>query len=245
MTATAALVRAEARQIYRSPVSMLFSVGLPVLAVVVLASIPATRRPTDALGGLSALEAFTAPIVMFSVLVVGVMAMPQTLGMHRESGFLRRLRTTPVAPSSVLVASLAVHALLSVAVATVIVAITLGAGGSPPAHPLLLVVVIVLMSAVFLAVGAVLCAVIPSVKVLSGVGNVVAVIMLFTAGMWVPRASFPEWAQTLTDLTPGGASAELLTTAIAGGGGGWQEIAVCLFWIALSIGVAVRVFRWE
>ena len=245
MTALAALTRAEARQIYRSPGSVLFSIGLPLLAIIVMAAIPATRQPVDSFGGMSVIVAFTAPIVMFSVTVTGVMSMPQTLGMHRESGFLRRLRTTPVPPSSVLGASIAVHAVLALAVATAIVLITLTAGGSAPAHPLLLTFVLVLMSSVFLSVGAVLCALIPNVKVLAGVGNVVAVLMWFTAGLWVPRAAFPDWAQTLTDLTPGGASAELLNTAIAGGEGNWRDVAVCLAWIAVSLGVAVRVFRWE
>lgn len=245
MTATAALTRAEVRQIYRSPASMIFSVGLPLLAIIVMAAIPATRQPVDSFGGLSAIEAFSAPIVMFSVTVTGVMAMPQTLGTHRESGFLRRLRTTPVAPSSVLAATIAVHALLSVVIASVIVTITLVAGGSPPAHPVLLAFVVLLMSGVFLAVGAVMCALIPNVKVLAGVGNVVAVLMWFSAGMWIPRATFPDWARTLTDLTPGGASAELLTTAIAGGDGGWPDMLVCTVWIAICIGIAVKVFRWE
>src|SRR5699024_10408470 len=90
-----------------------------------------------------------------------------------------------------------------------------------------------------------LCALIPNVKVLAGLGNVVVVVMWFTAGLWIPRAAFPDWAQTLTDLTPGGASAELLHTAIAGGDGSWQDVVVCLVWIALSVGIAVRVFRWE
>lgn len=245
MTAFAALTRAEARQIYRSPASVIFSVGLPLVAIIVMAAIPATRQPVDSFGGLSVIVAFTAPIVMFSVTVTGVMSMPQILGMHRESGFLRRLRTTPVPPADVLGASVAVHAVLALAVATAIVLITVIAGGSPPAHPLLLVFVIVLTSAVFLAVGAVMCALIPNVKVLAGVGNVVAILMWFTAGLWIPRAAFPDWAQTLTDLTPGGACAELLNTAIAGGDGGWQDVVVCLGWIAVSLVVAVRVFRWE
>lgn len=245
MTALAALTRAEARQIYRSPASVIFAVGLPLLAIIVMAVIPATRVPVEAFGGLSVIVAFTAPIVMFSVTVTGVMSMPQTLGMHRESGFLRRLRTTPVPPSSVLGASVAVHAVLGLTVATAIVLITVVAGGRPPEQPFLLAFVVVLMNAVFLAIGAVLCALIPNVKVLAGVGNVVAVVMWFTAGLWIPRAAFPDWAQTLTDLTPGGASAELLHTAIAGGDGSWQDVVVCLVWIALSVGIAVRVFRWE
>src|SRR5690625_3705592 len=235
MTALAALTRAEVRQIYRSPASVIFAVGLPLLAIIVMAVIPATRVPVEAFGGLSVIVAFTAPIVMFSVTVTGVMSMPQTLGMHRESGFLRRLRTHPVPPSSV----------LGVTVATAIVLITVVAGGRPPEQPFLLAFVVALMNAVFLAIGAVLCALIPNVKVLAGVGNVVVVVMWFTAGLWIPRAAFPDWAQTLTDLTPGGASAELLHTAIAGGDGSWQDVVVCLVWIALSVWIAVLVFRCE
>lgn len=33
--------------------------------------------------------------------------------------------------------------------------------------------------------------------------------------------------------------------AIVVDGGDWQDVAVCLIWIALSLGIAVRVFRWE
>src|SRR5690625_6202430 len=78
MTALAALTRAEVRQIYRSPASVIFAVGLPLLAIIVMAVIPATRVPVEAFGGLSVIVAFTAPIVMFSVTVTGVMSMPQT-----------------------------------------------------------------------------------------------------------------------------------------------------------------------
>ncbi|GAA1483445.1 ABC transporter permease [Brachybacterium fresconis] len=243
--ASAALTRAEMRQIYRSPASILFSVGLPLLAIVILALIPAARVERAAFGGLSVIEAFTAPIVMFSVTMTGVMVMPQTLGTHRESGFLRRLRTTPIAPSNLLVATIAVHAVLAVVVASVIVLVTIAAGGRAPDHPLLLAAVILLMSAVFLAVGAVLCALIPTVKVLAGVGNLVAILMLFCAGLWIPRAVMPDWARTLTDLTPGGASAELLNTALAGGHGSWPDVLVCLVWTGVSVVVAVRVFRWD
>src|SRR5690625_2321912 len=168
MTALAALTRAEARQIYRSPASVLFSIGLPLLAIIVMSAIPATRQPVDSFGGMSVIVAVRAPIVMFSVPVTAVRAMPQALGRHRESGFLRRLRTTPVPPSSVLGASIAVHAVLALAVATAIVLITLTASGSAPAHPLLLAFVLVLMSSVFLSVGAILCALIPTVQVLAG-----------------------------------------------------------------------------
>lgn len=244
-SALASLVRAEARQIYRSPIAMIFSVGLPVLAIVVMALVPAARRSLESFGGLSVIEAFTAPVVMVAVTVTAVMSMPQTVGTHRESGFLRRLRTTPVRPAAVLAASIAVHAVLAIGVANLIVGITLLAGSGPPAHPWLLAGVIVLMSTVFLAIGAVMCAVIPDVRVLAGAGNVVAILMWFSAGLWIPRAALPPWALTLTDLTPGGASAELLNTAIAGGQGGWQDVAVCLAWIVLALAVSLRLFRWE
>ncbi|MFC0673033.1 ABC transporter permease [Brachybacterium hainanense] len=244
-SALGALVRAETRQLRRSPAALIFAIGLPLLAIIVMALIPGARAPREAFGGLSVIEAFTAPIIMVSVTVICVMSMPQTIGTHRESGFLRRLRTTPVPPATVLAASLVVHAVLALAMPCAVLAVTLLAGGRAPAHPVLLAGTIVLMSITFLAIGAVLCAVIPNVRVLSGAGNVVAILMWFSAGLWIPRAVMPDWARTLTDLTPGGASAELLNTAMAGGQGDWLDLLVCLAWTVLALAVAVRSFRWE
>lgn len=87
--------------------------------------------------------------------------------------------------------------------------------------------------------------VLPIAKVASGVGAVVAIVMWFFAGMWVPRQVFPDWLARIADWTPGGASATLLTNAGIGAELGWQPFVCLVLWGLGGFLVAVRTFKWE
>lgn len=245
MSATGALFRNEARLMARTPASVIFIVGLPVLAAIVLAAIPAARRPSPEFGGLSVSQAYTPVIVLFAITMAALIVLPQLLGSYREMGYLRRLRTTPVAARDLLAALFWLTALVSVLVAVIIVVVPLVFGVEPPRQPLLLALGIGIAIVVFLALGVLLAALIPNPRVATGVGNVVAMVMWFCAGMWFPRALFPDWLGTITDLTPGGASAALINAATAGAGLTWTPIVVCAVWFVGSLALARWLFRWE
>ena len=101
------------------------------------------------------------------------------------------------------------------------------------------------MTASMLGLGALLAAVIPSPRVASGVGAALAAVMWFFAGMWFPRALFPEWLASVAAWTPGGAAASLLEHAAGAGTIAWQPLAILLGWAVLGFAIAIRTFRWE
>lgn len=245
MSATLALLRSEVRLMLRSPAAMLFSMLLPIAAVIVMTFIPGAREGNPAFGGASVIEAYTAALILFAVTMATLVVFPQTVGSYRELGVLRRLRTTPVTPGHLLGAIAAMVSLIALCASAVIMALPAVLHATDPKRPLALCAVVVLTVLTFLAMGAMLAAVIPGAKVAAGVGNTVAALMWFCAGLWFPRAQFPDWLRVLTDITPGGASARLLGGAVHGGSLPWQAVLVCAVWLVAAAAVAVRTFRWE
>ena len=83
-----------------------------------------------ALGGISFFNLYVPTLLVFVLIAVGLMTLPQQLSAYRRQGVLRRMSTTPVHPSWVLAAQTAV----SVIMAVIGLMILLGAGAGE-LHP--------------------------------------------------------------------------------------------------------------
>lgn len=243
--ATRALLRQETRLLLREPAVLIFAAVLLLAAVLVMSAIPGARVPLPPFGGLSVVQAYTSTLVLFSTSIIGLTALPGILAGYREVGVLRRLRTTPVSPANLLLALFLVLAVAGALVAIVITLVPAVFGAGFPARPVLFAGGAFGSLVAFLGLGAVLAAVVTNPKAASGLGNLVAAIMWFSAGMWLPRAQFPHWVATLADLTPGGAAAAVMEAATHGVAVGWQPFVVLLAWTAGGVIVARAVFRWE
>lgn len=245
MSATMPLLRNEIRLFSRTPAAVVFPVLLPVLAAIVIAAIPAARNANPVFGNLSVSQAYTPTLILFATSMATLVILPQSLGSYRELGFLRRLRATPASPRDLLVAFLIFTAGLGVAVSLIIAVVPILFGVAAPKQPLTFGFAVLLGLAAFLAVGTMLSAVIANSRVAVGIGNIVAAVMWFAAGMWFPRAQFPDWLATITDLLPGGAAARLMGDAMVGAPISWAAVGVCLAWAVVGAFVATRTFRWE
>lgn len=245
MNPTAALFRNEFRLTLRNPAVVIWTVLIPMAALVVMCLIPGARTPLPPFGGLSVVEAYQPTLVVFACSMLALQMMPMILGQYREIGFLRRLRTTPAHPRDLLAAVLGLVLAISLVVGVFLITFPLAFGVGDLAHLALEALLLVPVAASFLAVGAMLAAVIPNPRVASGVGAAVAAVMWFLAGMWFPRAQFPAWLGMLADWTPGGAAASLLTAAASGEPLLVLPLVTLGAWIVVGFGVATRTFRWE
>lgn len=235
----------EARLLVREPAAIIFGAVLPLVAIIVMAAIPGARQPVADFGGLSVVQAYVPTITLFATSALGLTVLPAILGGYREMGVLRRLRTTPVSPANLLAALGLLVFGVGLAVSALIVLIPALFGAGLPRGIGIFALAAVLSLLAFLALGAVLASVIPSPKAAAGVGNLIAAVMWFAAGMWLPRAFFPGWLTTITDLTPGGAAAQAMTAATTGAPVGWQPFVVLLVWIVGAFALARATFRWE
>ena len=98
------LLSTEIKLTMRRPRGLIVSLGMPFLLLVIFGSIPATTRPTAALGGISFFDTYVPTLLLFVLIAVGLVVLPQQLATYRQQGVLRRMSTTPVPPSWLLAA---------------------------------------------------------------------------------------------------------------------------------------------
>lgn len=238
-------VRNETRLLLREPAALIFGAALPLAAIVVMSAIPAARVPLVDFGGLSVVQAYEPTIVLFATSVLGLTVVPAVLGGYRQAGVLRRLRTTPASPSTLLAALFVVVATVGLAVTALLIGIPAVGGAGLPTGLGWFALAATLSLLAFVALGTVLAAIVPSPQAAAGVGNAVAALMWFSAGLWLPRVFFPDWLVTVTDLTPGGAATRAMLDATQGVQPSWEPFAVLVVWTLLGAWFAARTFRWE
>lgn len=245
MKTASALLKSEARLLARNPGVVIWTVVLPVTASIVLAAIPAIRRPDDSLGGLSFFQVYQPVLVLFAITLLAVQALPDVLTRYREIGVLKRLRTTPVSPALLLFAQLALTMIVSVACMLLMVIVPVLVGASWPASIAGFLLAYLLAAWALLGVGMVIASLFRNAKVAAGFGSVLFFVLVFFAGLWLQRPLMPTWLRHISDFTPSGAGAQALTDSAVGH---WPELlhlGVLAAWgVVMSI-VAIRRFSWE
>ncbi|WP_146362360.1 ABC transporter permease [Arthrobacter yangruifuii] len=251
MRALGALTRTEAALYVRNPLSVFMALVLPS-AILLLQGfvIPGTRTP---LGGTDPVYSVLRPIdllVPLSIAValssVAVTNYPSAIGGYRESGVLRRLGVTPVGAHRILFAQWIVSAAsLTVAVAVTVLLARIAFASRMPGRAGLVVLVLVCGAGAMMAVGSLIAAVAGTAQNAYGIGFLVFMVCMFTAGLWTPGPLMPEGVRQVAAFTPLGAMTQALTAAWYGGAVTGAPFAVMLGWTVTCALVAARVFRWK
>ena len=240
------LILTEVKLFWRDPTGWFFALAFPPLLLVILGSVPAFREPDAELGGLRVIDLYVPILVGFVLAMLAISVLPSYLATYRERGILRRLSTTPVQPSRLLQAQLAMG--LKMALGAVTLVIGLGAvvfDTGLPEQFFGFLVAFVLAAAALYGVGLLIAAVAPSGKAAAGIGTVLWFPLMFFAGLWVPREAMPETLNRVGDFTPLGAGVQAMQDAW---NGAWPDPLHLVVMAAFAIGAslaAARLFRWE
>ncbi|MFE3515590.1 ABC transporter permease [Streptomyces sp. NPDC059166] len=241
-----AVLRAEARLFLREPGSLFWIVAFPAVLLTILGLIPSFREDDPALGGRSVIDLYVPVAVLLAMIMAGLQAMPPVLTGYRERGILRRMSATPVRPSALLAAQIVLHGAASLASAVLVVAVgRIAFGVRLPGQTAGYLLALLLTVVCVLALGATLCALSRTAKVATAVGSVAYLLMMFTAGVWVPVQAMPELLRRIVEFTPLGAASQALAQAAAGSWPEWSHLAVLVVWTAALGAGATRLFRWE
>jgi ABC-2 type transport system permease protein len=244
-TPTAAVLRTEGRLFSRELGSLFWIVLFPTALLSVLGAIPSFREP-DAVGSQRVVDLYVPVSVLLSMIMAAVMAMPPVLNGYRERGILRRLRTTPMHPASILLAQVALHAAAVVASAVLVIAVGRVVFDVPlPASILGYAVAFVLALVAAFSIGTVITAVSPGTRAGQTIGTIVFFPSMFTAGVYVPVQSLTGALHDVVVLTPMGAAAEALNDSLLGHFPDLLDLGVMAGWTAVLALLAVRFFRWE
>lgn len=240
------LLRTELRLFLREPVTLFWGIAFPVILLAIIGAVPSSRTPEADFGGLRFIDVYLPVMLAFVLAMLAFNALPPTLAGYREQGVLRRLFTTPVPPSRVLAAQLAIHAGVAfIAIALLLVVGRIAFDVALPQQPLGFLLAVVLATGSVLAIGLFAAAVASTTKIANGIGMLLFFPMMFFAGLWLPRDSMSSALVHLSDATPLGAAVQALQDSTHGDWPSLLHLGVMAAW-AIVLGVAAtRLFRWE
>jgi ABC-2 type transport system permease protein len=235
----------ELKLLGRSPATLFWGIGFPVVGLIVLGLVPGTGKPVKSLGGVSVLETYLPIIITFMIIMTSVNFLPATLATYRERGVLRRMFTTPVTPQALLTADLAITLGTQIATVALLVILAAGAFSASIGAPLAFIVAFLLTAAAASTLGLLIASVSFTAKAANALGAVLFFVLMFFSGLWLPRAEMPDWLRGISDGTLTGSGVQAVQNAIAGHWASGLFFGVLAAWIVVCGTLAIRFFRWE
>jgi ABC-2 type transport system permease protein len=244
VSALATLTRVEASLLLREPAAVFFTIGLPLLLLVLNGA--DGNAPQEQLGGAGVVDVVAPCYVVYVLATLAVMTLPETLADYRDRGILRRYRVTPLRPWQVLGSHAATHLALGTTGAVLLVAVaTVGFDLSAPASVPALVVAYAASAACLLSLGFLLGSVLPTVRTTQAVASGLYFPAIFLSGAVWPTEALPDVAQALGTVLPLTYAVDALREAWSGGSVDLVAVGVLAGTAAASTALALRLFRWE
>src|SRR5690625_5516156 len=135
--------------------------------------------------------------------IIGVLLVPVGQLSLRESGALRRLRLTPLRPSTFVAADLTMN--FAIGMIGMLAALAVGwlvFGATPSGNLILILLAAALGLVAFLALGYTLAALYPSSGAATGIGNVLMLLLMLSSGAFIPLTTMPEGVQAIMNFSP-------------------------------------------
>lgn len=231
----------ELKIFLREPQATLLTIALPVAITAMFGFIAQPKTTDDPIK-------YYFPTMSLSVglAILAFNMLPTILAAYREKGILRRLVTTPISPSLLLGAQVAVSIITAV-VSTVLVVVVgnLAFGFDLPKQFGGFVVVVALGMLALFAVGVSVAAVVPTSRAATAVGVLIFFVSLFLGGVFIPKELMPSVMSRIGDYTPLGALVQAMRDTWSGSWPQPTHLGVLAGCIALFGLLAARLFRWE
>ena len=188
-------------------------------------------------------------LVGLGVMTNSIISIAVKISTYRNQCILRRLLITPLPIWKYFAAEITAHVILALVQAGIILAVGIYAfGGSVNGNIFWIFVVVAMGALVFLNVGFILSAWANTPAAASGMGNVVALPMLFFAGTFFSTANLPWLLPYLAEalpLTPMITGMREIALDSATLWDIWPQLATLAAWISVTTLAAVKVFRFS
>jgi ABC-2 type transport system permease protein len=242
--------RYDALAFLRNRQSRFFTIALPVLFLLIFATVFGNRTIAVPGGTLSTSIYYVPSIIAFGVIVASLNNLVTSVTTLREANILKRRRAAPI-PAAALIGGRAVTA-ASVAVAMTALLATIGWFGYgahiPVAHLPALVATVILGAAAFGSIGFALTTVITDSDAATPVVAAATLPFYFISGVFVPAAQLPSWLLSVASVFPVQHFRVALLSAYNpfSGGLGFArgDLLVLAGWGVLALILAARRFRW-
>jgi ABC-2 type transport system permease protein len=234
----------EQRTFWRTPQAVFFTFALPVLMLVVFATLNSGYK-VSVFQGRRFVEYFVAGMLAFGSISATYGNLAARLVFRRESGQLKRFRATPLPASTYLAGIIASSVTVSVAVSAVVLAVgRVFYDVSLPASLLRLVAVLIVGSGAFCALGLALTTFIPNTDAADATVFGTLLPVLFISGVFqvVPTGSLMD---RIAALFPVRHLVRATLDVYAGEPFPWLRLLAVVAWGAFGALIAIRRFRWS
>ncbi len=243
-------VRYEQKAYWRNPAAAFFTFAFPLIFLVIFASIN-SGSTVDVRGELSFNQYYIPAIICFGVISATYTQIGINLSFRRQSGELKRFRSTPLPPSILVGGLLGSAVLVSLLIFALTTALGIVAYGVElPSHYLALALSLLVGAATFCALGVAIASLVPNADAAPAVVNGVLFPLLFLSGVFFPLP--PGVLTRIADVFPISHFVQAVFTAfdprLPDGfthGFAWTDLGLMALWGVVGAVVAVRRFRWE
>ena len=235
----------ELKLLARDPVTVVFTLALPVIVLYVLGAVFGNTPNPRIYRGVGAMDYYVPAYFALAVASMGLIGLPVHLAGYRERGILKRFRASDVPIWSVvsgqvvvtIVAGIAGSALLWVAaIASYHVAL--------PKQPLLVLPAFLLGALCFGAIGVLLGVVLPSARAAQGAGIILWFVMMMVGGSGPPQEVLGDTLRTVASLTPLRHVVVLIQDPWLGFGWNNKEMLIVSAFLLGSAAIAFLVLRY-
>ena len=195
----------------------------------------------------------------FDVLLIGLVGMGMMtnsiifiavkISMYRNQAILKRLLVTPLRVRNYFASEIVAHLLLSLVQAAVVIGIgVLVFGANIHGNVLWVFVIVAFANTIFLNIGFIISGWTNSPRAASGLGNAIAIPMMFFSGTFFPTSTLPSFLPDLVQVLPLTPMLEAMREVAIDGQALWQvgeELAMLAGWLVVSSVVAIKLFRFS
>lgn len=235
----------ELRLFLREPMTVVFTLALPVVILYVLGGVfgnePSTTRSGESLWrGVGPMDYYVPAYIGMVLASIGLIGLPVHLASYRERGVLRRFRASGLPAAAVLASQLVKSAVIAVVgSALVVISARLSYDTAMPEQLGGAAVAFTLSLLAFVAIGLLLGALMPTARAAQGIGVLLWFVMLIVAGAGPPRERLTDGMRTLGDVTPLGRVVPALQDPWLGFGWNAVELAIITAIAVIAGGIAL------
>jgi ABC-2 type transport system permease protein len=242
----------DLRAFLRNRQSQFFTLALPVLFLVIFASVfGGNGSTTQVAGGRVSTSVYYVPgIIAFGVIAACFGNLAASVTAQRERGVLKRRRATPVPAAAVIAGRVLTAVVTAVVMAIVLLSIGWAAYGAhvPGRTALALAVTVVIGAASFCCLGYAVSSLIRNDEAALPTAMAFTLPLYFISGVFVAVAALPRWLADAGEIFPVRHLASALLVAYnphtTGLGFAGTDLLIVAAWGAAGLLIALRKFSW-
>jgi ABC-2 type transport system permease protein len=234
----------------RNTQSVVFTILLPVLFLVILASI--FRNATVHVPGGTIKESvyYVPGLIAWGLITAAFSNLALSVVRNRESGIYKRRRATPLPASAVIASRAAVAVLTALAITAVMLVIGWAAYGAsiPGRTAPAFVLDVIVGAAAFCCLGFAAATIIRNVDAVQPVVWATILPLSFISGIFIATSELPRWLADISYVFPvrplAAALLEAYNPHTTGSGLNWGYLAILAGWGVAGLIIAIRRFNW-